>query len=152
MTAIKTKTSRMTRQKRIILEEISQLKSHPSASEVYEAVKKRLPKISMGTVYRNLQRLSSCGEIRALSPVGSSKRFDDNPDDHYHVRCMCCGRLVDVCLDSLDDMEESVSDTTQFMVEGHFLEFYGVCPCCRQAEPSQRPHRKRAKASSGATS
>lgn len=128
------KSFRMTRQKKVILEELSHLKSHPSAYEVYEAVRKRLPKISMGTVYRNLQRLAETGTVKSLQPSSSQRRYDENPNDHYHVRCQKCGCLVDVWLEPLKGMEKKVSQMTRFSIEGHFLEFYGVCPCCRSAE------------------
>ena len=67
---------RMTRQRRVILEELRKVKTHPSADEIYEIVRKRLPRISLGTVYRNLEILSESGDIQKLEPGCSLKRFD----------------------------------------------------------------------------
>ena len=71
---------RMTRQRRVILEELRKVNNHPSAYEIYEFVRKRLPRISLGTVYRNLEILSESGDIQKLEPGCSLKRFDGN----YH--------------------------------------------------------------------
>ena len=68
--------SRMTHQRRIILEELRNTRSHPTADEVYEIVRKRIPKISLGTVYRNLELLSESGVIQKLEIGGTQKRFD----------------------------------------------------------------------------
>jgi Fur family ferric uptake transcriptional regulator len=85
----------MTRQRQIILEELRKADTHPSADEVYETVRKRLPRISLGTVYRNLEILSELGEIQKLELGGDLKRFDRKPNKHYHIRCMNCGRVDD---------------------------------------------------------
>jgi Fur family ferric uptake transcriptional regulator len=72
----------MTRQRRVILEELRKVDTHPSADEVYEMVRKRLPRISLGTIYRNLEILSETGEIQRLETGSHLKRFDGRADDH----------------------------------------------------------------------
>ncbi|GAB6175371.1 transcriptional repressor [Desulfobaculum senezii] len=124
---------RMTKQRRIILEELRKLTSHPTADELYEIVRERLPRVSLGTVYRNLEVLSESGEILKLESAGSQKRFDGNPMDHHHVRCMGCGRVGDV---------EVLGDATlpaleNFRCEGFSitrgtLEFTGLCDACKE--------------------
>ena len=74
---------RMTQQRQVILEELRNVNTHPSADEIYEMVRKRLPRISLGTVYRNLEILCASGEIQKLEAGGSIKRFDGNPRNHY---------------------------------------------------------------------
>ena len=69
------KKTRMTRQRRVILEEIRRTNSHPAADEIYERVRKRLPRISLGTVYRNLDVLCELGEIQRLELSGAMKRY-----------------------------------------------------------------------------
>ncbi|UCG06636.1 MAG: transcriptional repressor [Desulfobacterales bacterium] len=121
---------RMTRQRMIILEELRKVNTHPSADEVYEMVRKRLPRISLGTVYRNLEILSKTGEIQKLEPGSSLKRFDGNPHEHYHIRCIQCDRVVDAhmkCAFSFDDVPNEMRD---FKIIGHKLEFIGLCPEC----------------------
>lgn len=73
---------RMTRQRKIILEEVRKVNTHPSADEIYEMVRLRLPRISLGTVYRNLEILSELGKIQKLQLSGSLKRFDWNTNKH----------------------------------------------------------------------
>ncbi len=60
----KEKTHRITRQRRVILEELRRVNNHPSADEIYEIVRRRMPRISLGTVYRNLEMLTELGEIQ----------------------------------------------------------------------------------------
>jgi Fe2+ or Zn2+ uptake regulation protein len=121
---------RMTRQRKVILEELTKLMTHPSAEEIYEVVRKRLPHISMGTVYRNLEILSELGEITKLEFGGTIKRFDPNAEEHYHIRCSLCDRVVDAPMAQLERIEEHLSATTEFKIFGHRLEFYGLCPTC----------------------
>ena len=121
---------RMTRQRRVILEELRKVSTHPSADEVYEIVRKRLPRISLGTVYRNLEILSESGDIQKLEPGCSLKRFDGNPSEHCHIRCVRCGRIADAPM--IPDLEIDLGrvNSTEFEIIGHRLEFLGVCPKC----------------------
>ena len=136
-TAPKTITYRMTRQREVILEEIRRAKLHPSADEVYEMVRKRLPRISLGTVYRNLEILSELGEIQKLELGGDIKRFDWDPKKHYHVRCLQCGRVDNAPIAPLREIEDELYGTTVYTIIGHRLEFEGLCPrCTREAEIS----------------
>ena len=115
---------RMTRQRRVILEEL------PSADEIYENVRKRLPRISLGTVYRNLEILSEYGDIQKLEPGCSLKRFDGNPTEHCHIRCVYCDRIADAPMASDLEIDLARVDSTDFDIIGHRLEFLGVCPTC----------------------
>ncbi len=122
---------RMTRQRRVILEELRKVNTHPSADEVYEMVRKRLPRISLGTVYRNLEILSESGDIQKLEPGCSLKRFDGDPSEHCHIRCVRCDRIADVpMVPELEMIDLEQVNTTNFEVIGHRLEFLGVCPIC----------------------
>jgi Fe2+ or Zn2+ uptake regulation protein len=122
---------RMTRQRGIILEELRKINTHPSADEIYERVRKHLPRISLGTVYRNLEILSELGEIQKLEAGGSSmKRFDGNPVSHYHIRCICCDRVVDAPVEPLINTSKDIHEATNYKIIGHRFEFIGVCPVC----------------------
>jgi len=132
---------RMTRQRRVILEELEKMHSHPSADELYMEVRKRLPRISLGTVYRNLEILSEMGKIQKLETGGSVKRFDWNPSKHYHIRCVACGRIDDAPIAPLDQIEDDLYGATVFTITGHRLEFTGFCPECSKKNqlPSTSP-------------
>ena len=122
---------RNTPQRMVILEELQKAAWHPTAVELYEAVRRRLPKISLGTVYRNLDLLAEMGTIQKLALAGTEARFDPNPDCHYHVRCVRCGRVDDLgglaeCL-----VPQQPDQATGYEILGHRLEYVGVCPDCK---------------------
>jgi Fe2+ or Zn2+ uptake regulation protein len=123
---------RNTHQRRVILEEIQKVNTHPTADEVYEMVRKRLPRISLGTVYRNLEILSSCGLIRKIGPVSSQMRFDGDPCNHYHIHCIHCGRVEDAPIEMVDTIEQDIRKASDYTILGHRLEFIGVCPACEK--------------------
>ena len=128
---------RMTRQRRVILEEIRKKNNHPAADEIYERVRKQLPRISLGAVYRNLDVLCELGEIQRLELSGSVKRYDGVPKKHYHIRCVCCGRVDDAPIAPLNELENDLYSTTVFEIIGHNLEFTGLCPKCSQERDRQ---------------
>jgi Fur family ferric uptake transcriptional regulator len=121
----------MTRQRQVILEELRQVNTHPSADEIYEMVRKRLPRISLGTVYRNLEILSESGEIQKVELGSSQKRFDGFAHPHDHIRCIRCDRLIDAPTHVAPDLEGRLQSETDFQILGHRLEFFGICPDCQ---------------------
>ncbi len=127
---------RMTQQRQMILDTIRESRCHPSADEVYAMVREKMPRISLGTVYRNLEILSELGEIQTLELSGTVKRYDWNPKKHYHIRCMLCGRVDDAPIAPLNDVENELHGATVFTIIGHRLEFEGLCPkCSREFNP-----------------
>ena len=131
---------RMTRQRQVILEEIRKEKKHASADEIYEMVRKRLPRISLGTVYRNLEILSELGEIRKLELGGDIKRFDWDPSKHYHIRCVRCNRVDDAPIAPMNQLEDELYEATVFEIIGHNLEFTGLCPECSKKSKNTIDH------------
>lgn len=124
------KNRRITKQRQVILEELRKLKTHPSADEIYKVVRRRLPRISLGTVYRNLEILAEMGEIQKLELSGSLKRYDWNTNKHYHIRCVRCNRVDDAPIAPLNQLEDELYEATVFEIIGHNLEFVGLCPEC----------------------
>ena len=123
---------RLTKQRNVILDELRSARTHPSAIEVYQRVRKRLPNISLATVYRNLEVLSESGMISKLELAGTRKRFDGFTENHYHVRCTECDRVDDLPLDPIPTIDESVGALVDYEILSHRLEFVGVCPRCRR--------------------
>ena len=121
---------RMTRQRKVILEELCKVDTHPSADEVYALVRKRLPRISLGTVYRNLEILAESGDIQKLEPSCTLKRFDGKTENHYHLRCIRCDRVVDAPADFDVTINHELKSDTDFKIIGHKIEFVGICPQC----------------------
>ena len=121
---------RMTRQRRVILEELKKVTSHPTAEDLHHLVRKRLPRISIATVYRNLEILSSEGMVLKMDLAGAQRRFDGTPENHYHIRCHKCGRVDDVHMEPIPMIEETVQRFCGYRVESHWMEFTGICPHC----------------------
>jgi Fur family transcriptional regulator, ferric uptake regulator len=121
---------RMTTQRRLILQELGKLTSHPTADDLYGKVRRLLPRISLGTVYRNLELLSQAGMILRLSAAGGQRRFDANTSQHYHIRCDRCGRVDDAALKVTNAFEKAMQKRCNYRVTGHWLEFTGICPSC----------------------
>jgi Fur family ferric uptake transcriptional regulator len=124
------KPRRNTRQRQVILEELRKFASHPTAAELYEVTRRRLPRISLGTVYRNLELLSRLGKINKIKIAGSETRFDSDLGGHRHVRCVDCGRVDDIHGLPADLVSNEVEHLTAYNILGHRLEFVGVCPEC----------------------
>lgn len=122
--------TRMTRQKKVIMELLEGTKSHPTADWVYEEARKILPDISLGTVYRNLRVLTETGVIQELNYGSTYSRYDGNPELHYHFVCNICGRVLDIPLEVQECLNQKVEDATGWIVEQHRLEFSGICGGC----------------------
>jgi Fur family transcriptional regulator, peroxide stress response regulator len=121
---------RTTKQKRMILEVLKSTNTHPTADWVYEKVRKKIPSISIGTVYRNLNILKSQGQILELNFGKGFSRYDGTPDNHYHFTCEECGRVLDVDVPLAHELDGKVEDSMRVTVNKHRLEFYGVCEEC----------------------
>lgn len=126
--------TRMTRQRAVILEELRKTTTHPTADELYGKVRERLPRISLGTVYRNLDFLADSGEIRRLEAAGTTKRFDGNMVDHQHVRCLCCGRIGDIMAPLPTPPVSGIHVPGFAEVRGARIEFDGICEQCAAAQ------------------
>ncbi len=125
------KAQRNTPQRTVVLEELKKVACHPTAAELYEIARARMPKISLGTVYRNLELLAENGVIQKLEISGAEARFDGNPERHYHVRCIHCERVDDVHDLPEDFVQEEVRSLAGYEIVGFRLEFLGVCPDCQ---------------------
>jgi len=122
---------RNTRQRQVILEELQKLTSHPTAVGLYQIVCRRLSKISLGTVYRNLDLLTRTGIIQKLEFGSEEARFDGNSAPHHHIRCVKCGRVDDIHGPPLELLGGMRDDFNGYCVLGHRIEFFGVCPQCK---------------------
>ena len=132
------KPYRLTQQRAVILEEVRKAYHHPTADEIYENVRKKLPHISLGTVYRNLDVLAEFGLIKKIEPDFPQMRFDGNTKEHYHMTCLRCGMIEDAPFEpsgnSLKDLENALGNLTKHGVFGHKLEFIGLCSKCREID------------------
>lgn len=121
---------RLTSQRQIILEELKKVKSHPTADEIYDMVRKRLPRIGLGTVYRNLDLLAKLGIIRKLEVDGKQKRFDGDISAHYHIRCIKCNQVDDIFIKMDRGLEKSAASCCDYKILDHHVQFSGICSKC----------------------
>jgi Fur family ferric uptake transcriptional regulator len=133
MNTLLDKPKRMTRQRKVVLEELRQVCSHPTADELFQRVRCRLPRISLATVYRNLDVLAREGVVRRLDSGGGAARFDGDLEPHYHVRCEGCGLLEDVPPSAIAPLDLPAETAGGFRLTGMHLELVGQCPACQQA-------------------
>ena len=122
---------RNTKQRNIILNALQGNYKHPTAKEVYDIVKKQYPDISMGTVYRNLDVLAGEGKISKIKlPSETYARFDFQTNRHYHIKCVSCGKVVDITLD-MQGLNTDVATKTGFSNVDYHINFTGLCKECR---------------------
>jgi Fur family ferric uptake transcriptional regulator len=124
---------RITHQREIILDELRSVKTHPTADELFEQVRNRLPRVSLATVYRNLEWLCQRGVVQKIEVGGRQKRFDGTAKLHYHIRCIVCGRVDDVDMSPVEALDHDLSEKSGYTVMGHRLEFWGTCPACTRS-------------------
>ena len=140
---------RMTNQREMILQELKKSKGHLSADELYERVKKFMPRISLATVYRNLEILSDAGMIRKLEISGRQKRFDSELVDHDHIFCVQCHRIENLDMDK-SDVTLPDGAAMGYTITGRRLEVTGLCPTCQsKAEESKKKKKGDAKMGCG---
>lgn len=121
--------ARNTKQLQVVWEAVKHDKSHPTADQVYDRVRKKLPNISLGTVYRNLQKLVADNKLQVLMR-GRSQHFDPLVELHQHFICERCDRVYDVLIDDARDIKPVKLPHEGFRVTSHQLAFYGTCKHC----------------------
>jgi len=128
---IKQQGYRMTRQREVVLDELSRTKEHPKADEIYQMVRRKLPHISFGTVYRNLRLLKELGLVRELSYGKNFSRYEAFYDNHQHFTCKTCGRVIDIDKPLDIDPRGIAVEGKMPHIDEYRLEFYGTCVECR---------------------
>lgn len=118
------------RQREAVLVYLRSTKSHPTAEQVYHEIRKDFPKISLGTVYRNLNLLTDQGEIVKLNCGDGIEHFDAMTEPHNHFICRNCSCVLD--LEFAPDLSMDAEADRKFpgKIEGHEIYFYGICENC----------------------
>jgi Fe2+ or Zn2+ uptake regulation protein len=131
--ALEANGQRFTEQRAAVYRFLASTDKHPTADEVFLAVRSEVPVISLATVYKSLETLVGCGLATKLAYGDGSARYDGRTDPHHHARCLACSRIVDVPghlpADELDGLEREVDG---FKVTGYRLELTGYCAKCRR--------------------
>ncbi len=121
---------RITPQRHAVLEYLLTSQSHPTADEIYKALEDKFPNMSVATVYNNLRILKELGLVQELTYGDDSSRFDSSPEQHYHIICEECGKIVDFHYPTLDEIESLAEKVSGFEISHHRMELYGVCSDC----------------------
>jgi Fe2+ or Zn2+ uptake regulation protein len=132
---------RATRQLEAVFQALQGDPTHPFADEIYRRVRKTLPRISLATVYRNLQRLVREGKIRSVVLGERVARYDPEISDHDHFICEHCGRVIDLFLERDRQVDLTPLAKAGYIVTMHNLTVYGVCQICalRDDAPATPP-------------
>jgi len=128
---MKKKLFRQTKQRRLILEELKKLKTHPTAEELFLHLKNKIPTISFSTVYRNLNFLKNKGEILELNLGKYSSRYDGDLSSHQHFFCLGCKRVFDLYFSLADEFPKRIEEELNFKVRYQRVYFYGYCKNCK---------------------
>ena len=118
----------------MIFNRVKNFPTHPTADEVYTALKKDDPALSLGTVYRNLNLLSELGSLQKIHIDNAKDRFDARTDPHGHLLCAKCKRVFDIEDNSVNDIENRILEIYGHIVEEVSLNFKGICKDCANGD------------------
>jgi Fe2+ or Zn2+ uptake regulation protein len=141
-------TYRNSRQRQAILAAFERHGGHLTADQVHALVRAEFPRLSLGTVYRNLRVLIAQGAVRELRAGTALSYFELAAESHYHLICRVCGHIADVEVpfdDQLARLIHQSGKVSGFQIEDHRLDFIGVCPSCQKR--ARRSGRRKAPAS-----
>ena len=124
---------RLTPQREAVLQVIREREDHPTASDIFEAAKRRLPSLSYATVYNSLKYLREAGLVREISFGDCASRYDGVIDRHDHAICSVCGKLVDFDLPEAGELMRAAARKSHFKAESVHLTLTGICPDCRES-------------------
>jgi Fur family peroxide stress response transcriptional regulator len=120
----------LTPQRNVVLQVIRESESHLTASEIFEAARRRRPTISYATVYNSLRYLKEAGLVQEISFGNGASRYDGLMERHDHAICTSCGKLVDIDLKLTDDLMKAAARRSRFKPESLHLTLRGLCPDC----------------------
>ncbi len=129
--ALETAGHRYTEQRAAVYRFLASTDQHPTADEVFLAVRNQLPAVSLATVYKNLETLVGCGLAVKLTYGDGSARYDGRTDPHHHARCLSCARIMDLPGDfPRDELQSLTANADGFRVTGYRFELTGYCSEC----------------------
>jgi Fe2+ or Zn2+ uptake regulation protein len=129
--ALEANGQRFTEQRAAVYRFLASTDKHPTADEVFLAVRPLVPVISLATVYKSLETLVGCGLAVKLSYGDGSARYDGRTDPHHHARCLACSRMFDLPGSIPVPQEPDFSEAPAgFRITGYRLELTGYCTEC----------------------
>lgn len=128
----------LTIQRRVILEALLGRDDHPTADQVYESVRDRIPGLSKATVYRVLDTLVQVGVVRKVFHTDAVARFDPMIDRHHHLVCQVCGKLVDLEPQAVPDIPIPKGRPSGFKITDYSINFTGICSGCLSHQQEEK--------------
>ena len=128
------KKFRQSSQRDRILEVLGNTKSHPTADWIYSRMKEEFPKLSPGTVYRNLGILEEMGKVKRIHYGSTFDRYEISSGHHYHLICRECDSITDIEIPACKDLLKRAAERSDFKITDHQIEFYGKCNACNSEE------------------
>lgn len=148
--------TRNTMQRQAIFEILKGTKLHPTVEWIYNCLKRKMPRLSQGTVYRNLNVLCEQGLIKKLPPLyrhpsyaasraaSSHNRFDACTILHYHITCEDCGTMTDLKLPrNVSTVFQIAAAKIDFIVTNHHLDVSGICDKCQKKRAGKERGKKK---------
>ena len=123
---------KLTPQREAVFQVILEREDHPTASDIFEAARQRLPGISYATVYNSLRYLKEAGLVLEINFGDSASRYDRETGRHDHAICQCCGKLVDFHLPEAAQLMQAAARKSKFKAQSVHLTLRGICPDCRE--------------------
>jgi len=128
---------RYSKQREAILNYLQSTTDHPTAETIYEKIRRNIPGISLGTVYRNLAFLADSGKIIKIRTRDETLRFDARTREHYHWQCRVCGKVGDLAIIVDPRLNAEAEQQSGVAIERHDLCFIGVCKDCAETEKAR---------------
>lgn len=130
---------KFSKQRELIYRQVMNFPVHPTADEVYSALKAENPNLSLGTVYRNLNLLSENGMLMKIRIADGSDRFDGRTDNHYHMICDSCSKVYDVEIEDMSDLSDKISKKYGHSLTEITLTLRGLCTgCIKTADEAEK--------------
>ena len=135
ITRLRDSGHRLTPQRMAVIKTLIGNREHLNAEQIYERVREDFPMTSLATVYKTVTVLKEMGEIQEISFDGEGKHFDGGSShSHPHLICIRCRRIEDLDVADWSLLPADIARQTGYRIEGHRLDFFGVCPACQEEE------------------
>lgn len=120
------------KQRELVLKTLQENVVHPTAEYIHDVMKISDCKVSLATLYRNLNQLADAGIIKRIDGLETSAHFDHNTHEHYHFICTKCKMVFDVSSDVAPDLIKNAEAETGFLIQRHDVVFHGLCKKCKK--------------------
>ncbi len=130
----------LTHQRETIFRAVVESGGHPSPERIYGLVKRRIPAISLATVYKNIRVFLDAGLLREVTVHHGTMLLETNPEDHHHLVCVGCGAILDLEQEAVEPVQLRRRPPAGYRIFRPRVEFLGLCPGCARKKPEKSSH------------